>query len=103
MTTMNPLLESKVSIEEEKEAIIRENNLLRLNLICKTGFSTEETDAVLYYIISQRVLEKYGLVMSNNFKKDTLLCRQVINRFANEKKIRYEDALDVLTEWALMD
>ena len=90
-------------IDKEKEAILREDNLLRLNLICRTGFSTVEVDALLYYIISARVLKNYGIVLPNNFRKDTLLCRQILNRFAKEKNIRYEDALDVLTEWALMD
>ena len=100
---MNFLTESKTDIEKEKEAIVREDNLLRLNLICRTGFSSLEVDALLYYIISTRVIKKYGILLPNNFRKDTLLCRQVINRFAKEKNIRYEDALDVLTEWALMD
>jgi hypothetical protein len=100
---MNFLSESKTDVEKEKEAIVREDNLLRLNLICRTGFSTPEVDALLYHIISTRVLKNYGIVLPNNFKKDTLLCRQVLNRFAKEKKIRFEDALDVLTEWALMD
>jgi hypothetical protein len=100
---MNFLSESKADVEKEKEAIVREDNLLRLNLICRTGFSTAEVDALLYYIISTRVLKNYGIVLPNNFKKDTLLCRQVINRFSKEKNIRFEDALDVLTEWALMD
>lgn len=100
---MNFLMESKTEIEKEKEAIAREDNLLRLNLVCRTGFSTLEVDALLYYIISTRVLKKYGISLPNNFKKDTLLCRQILNRFAREKKIRFEDALDVLTEWALMD
>jgi hypothetical protein len=100
---MNFLSESKTDIEKEKEAIVREDNLLRLNLICRTGFSTLEVDALLYYIISTRVLKNYGIHLPNNFKKDTLLCRQVLNRFSKEKNIRFEDALDVLTEWALMD
>ena len=100
---MNFLTESKADIEKEKEAIVREDNLLRLNLVCRTGFSTLEVDALLDYIISTRVLKKYGILLPNNFKKDTLLCRQVINRFAKEHAIRFEDALDVLTEWALMD
>jgi hypothetical protein len=100
---MNFLSESKADVEKEKEAIVREDNLLRLNLICRTGFSTLEVDALLYYIISTRVLKNYGIHLPNNFKKDTLLCRQVLNRFSREKNIRFEDALDVLTEWALMD
>ena len=100
---MTSISESKSEIEKEKEAIVREDNLLRLNLICKTGFSTAEVDAVLYYVISSRVLKKYGILLPNNFKKDTLLCLQVLNRFAREKKIRVEDAQIVLTEWALMD
>ena len=90
-------------IDKEKEAILREDNLLRLNLICRTGFSTAEVDAILHYIISTRVLKHYGITLPNNFKKDTLLCLQVLNRFAREKKIRVEDAQIVLTEWALMD
>ena len=100
---MPTTMDMNKEIDKEKEAILREDNLLRLNLICRTGFSTVEVDALLYYIISARVLKKYGIHLPNNFRKDTLLCRQVINRFAKEKNIRYEDALDVLTEWALMD
>jgi len=100
---MNSISESKSEMDKEKEAIVREDNLLRLNLICKTGYSTVEVDAVLHHVISTRVLKNYGIHLPNNFKKDTLLCRQVLNRFAKEKKIRFEDALDVLTEWALMD
>ena len=100
---MPTTMDMNKEIDKEKEAILREDNLLRLNLICRTGFSTVEVDALLYYIISTRVLKKYGIHLPNNFRKDTLLCRQVINRFAKEKHIRYEDALDVLTEWALMD
>jgi hypothetical protein len=38
-----------------------------------------------------------------SFKKDTLLSHQVLNRFAKEKKIRYEDGLDVLTEWVFTE
>lgn len=100
---MNSISESKSEMDKEKEAIVREDNLLRLNLICKTGYSTVEVDAVLHHVISTRVLKNYGIVLPNNFKKDTLLCRQILNQFAKEKKIRFEDALDVLTEWALMD
>jgi hypothetical protein len=100
---MNSISESKADIEKEKEAIVREDNLLRLNLICRTGYSTAEVDALLYYIISTRVLKNYGILLPNNFRKDTLLCRQILNRFSREKNIRFEDALDVLTEWALMD
>jgi hypothetical protein len=99
---MNFLSESKTNIEKEKEAIVREDNLLRQHLLWKTGFTLEEVDAVLHFVISNRIEKKYGLILPNNFKKDTLLCRQVINRFAREKAIRFEDALDVLTEWALI-
>ena len=91
------------TLNKEKEAIVREDNLLRQHLLWKTGFTVTEVDAVLHYVISNRVEKKYGLVLPNNFKKDTLLCLQVMNRFAKEKHIRFEDALNVLTEWALMD
>ena len=91
------------TLNKEKEAIVREDNLLRQHLLWKTGFTVAEVDAVLHYVISNRVEKKYGLVLPNNFKKDTLLCLQVMNRFAKEKHIRFEDALNVLTEWALMD
>ena len=100
---MNSISESKADIEKEKEALVREDNLLRLNLICRTGYSTAEVDALLYYIISTRVLKNYGILLPNNFKKDTLLCRKVLNQFARKEQIRFEDALDILTEWALMD
>jgi len=95
--------ESKSEMEKEKEALVREDNLLRLNLICRTGYSTAEVDAVLHYVISTRVLKNYGIVLPNNFKKDTLLCRRLLNQFARKEQIRFEDALDILTEWALMD
>ena len=91
------------TLNKEKEAIVREDNLLRQHLLWKTGFTVTEVDAVLHYVISNRIEKKYGLVLPNNFKKDTLLCLQVMNRFAKEKHIRFEDALNVLTEWALMD
>ena len=91
------------ALNKEKEAIVREDNLLRQHLLWKTGFTLAEVDAVLHYVISNRIEKKYGLVLPNNFKKDTLLCLQVLNRFAKEKHIRFEDALNVLTEWALMD
>ena len=90
------------ALNKEKEAIVREDNLLRQHLLWKTGFTLAEVDAVLHYVISNRVEKKYGLVLPNNFKKDTLLCLQVLNRFAKEKHIRFEDALNVLTEWALI-
>ena len=90
------------TLNKEKEAIVREDNLLRQHLLWKTGFTLAEVDAVLHYVISNRVEKKYGLVLPNNFKKDTLLCLQVLNRFAKEKHIRFEDALNVLTEWALI-
>lgn len=80
-----------------------ENNLLRLHLLCKTGFTVEETDAVLHYIIVERIQKHHCIIVDNKFKKNTLLCRQVINRFATENKIRFEDAKDVLAEWALID
>jgi hypothetical protein len=91
------------SLSEPKEQSTLENNLLRLHLICKTGFTVDETDAVLHYIIVDRIQRRHCLIIKNDFKKNTLLCRQVINRFATEHKIRYEDALDVLAEWALID
>ena len=90
------------TLNKEKEAIVREDNLLRQHLLWKTGFTLAEVDAVLHYVISNRIEKKYGLVLPNNFKKDTLLCRQVLNRFAREKGIRFEDAQSVLTEWALI-
>jgi hypothetical protein len=90
------------TLNKEKEAIVREDNLLRQHLIWKTGFTVAEVDAVLHYVISNRIEKKYGLVLPNNFKKDTLLCLQVMNRFAKEKHIRFEDAQSVLTEWALI-
>ena len=90
------------TLNKEKEAIVREDNLLRQHLLWKTGFTLAEVDAVLHYVISNRIEKKYGLVLPNNFKKDTLLCLQVINRFAKEKHIRFEDAQSVLTEWALI-
>lgn len=90
------------TLNKEKEAIVREDNLLRQHLLWKTGFTLAEVDAVLHYVISNRIEKKYGLVLPNNFKKDTLLCLQVINRFAKEKHIRFEDAQSVLTKWALI-
>lgn len=90
------------TLNKEKEAIVREDNLLRQHLLWKTGFTLAEVDAVLHYVISNRIEKKYGLVLPNNFKKDTLLCLQVINRFAKEQHIRFEDAQSVLTEWALI-
>ena len=90
------------TLNKEKEAIVREDNLLRQHLLWKTGFTLAEVDAVLHYVISNRIEKKYGVILPNNFKKDTLLCLQVINRFAKEKHIRVEDAQIVLTEWALI-
>jgi len=90
------------TLNKEKEAIVREDNLLRQHLLWKTGFTVAEVDAVLHYVISNRIEKKYGVILPNNFKKDTLLCLQVINRFAKEKHIRFEDAQSVLTEWALI-
>jgi hypothetical protein len=90
------------TLNKEKEAIVREDNLLRQHLLWKTGFTVAEVDAVLHYVISNRIEKKYGVILPNNFKKDTLLCLQVINRCAQEKHIRVEDAQSVLTEWALI-
>ena len=81
----------------------KKENLLRSRLTAKTDFTKAEVEAILNCIVTKRYQLSYGVVLPMSFKKDTLLSHQVLNRFAKEKKIRYEDALDVLTEWVFTE
>ena len=59
------------------------------------GFTTDEENEALLakYMLNRNSIRRY-------FKGNTLLALQVVNRFANENKIRVEDAETVISEFA---
>ena len=70
----------------------------RSNLRRRTYFIPEQIDAVLYYLH-----EKYREVRPRvpaGFTKDLLCATKVINQFAKEKAIRFDDAVLVLHDYA---
>jgi len=83
-----------------KADLIRQEKLqvYRTQLASQTFFHGSQIDAILYYLH-----EHYRTARPRvpaGFKPDLLYGTQLINQFAAEKKIRVEDALLVLHNYA---
>jgi len=92
-------------VSEEPLIHVKLLKTLRDTFAKNSGFTSEETDAVLYYLFtlpthSLRMRRAHMYIMEIPFTKHTLLCLKAINRFATENKIRFDDAMVVLSEYA---
>jgi hypothetical protein len=70
----------------------------RMQLARRTFFNGSQLDAILYYLHEQYRTARPRVPAG--FKPDLLYGTQLINQFAAEKKIRVEDALLVLHNYA---
>jgi len=70
----------------------------RVQLERRTFFNGSQIDAILDYLHEQ--YREIRPRVPAGFKRNTLYALQLINGFANEKKIRFDDALLVLHEYA---
>jgi hypothetical protein len=83
-----------------KTELIHQEKLevFRTQLARRTFFSGSQLDAILYYLHEQYRVARPRVIAG--FKPDLLYGIQLINQFAAEKKIRVEDALLVLHNYA---
>ena len=99
------MLRQQKEQQRKEDMALQQLKALRDGFAKKSGFTPEETDAVLYYLfrlpdISLQLRRAHLYIMEIPFTKHTLLCLKAINRFATDNKIRFEDAVVVLTEYA---
>jgi hypothetical protein len=83
-----------------KAELIHQERLevFRTQLARRTFFSGGQLDAILYYLHEHYRAARPRVIAG--FKPDLLYGIQLINQFAAEKKIRVEDALLVLHNYA---
>ena len=70
----------------------------RVQLAQRTFFNGSQIDAILDYLHEQ--YREVRPRVPAGFKRDTLYALQLINGYASEKKIRFDDAVLVLHEYA---
>ena len=83
-----------------KADLIRQQKLdtYRIQLGRRTFFNGSQIDYILDYLHEQ--YREVRPRVPAGFKRDTLYALQLINAYASEKKIRFDDALLVLHEYA---